>query len=238
MMHTRTISNMSLRFAIACVLIMLALSVTAQKKEQFKIKDNLMFIVLSRSLSTNDINEFTTKYNITGIGLHQLIQTGKPDSIQAMGWSLNQSDPELYIITKPLQSYDNLHGLSGSKMIFTPIPTPDDWRVVGGNKLIYGYNDFKNNEAFKISGDTVYFVLKGYQNAKRVRLAGSFTNWQYGAFPMTRNEDGWIAAVKLKPGAYYYKFIINDNDWTTDPAYEISENDGKGNENSVFYVPN
>ena len=238
MTHTRIILHMSLRIAAACVLVMLALNVSAQKKEQFKIKDNLMLIVLSRSLTSNDVDEFAAKYNIAGIGLHQLIQTGKSDSIKAMGWSLNQSEPELYVITKPLQSYDDLHGLSGSKIIFTPIPTPDDWRVIGGNKIIYGYNDFKNDEGFKISGDTVYFVLKGYHNAKRVRLAGSFTNWQYGAFPMTKNEDGWIAAVKLKPGAYYYKFIINDNNWTTDPDNEISENDGRGNENSVFYVPN
>lgn len=240
MTQKKIILCMGVRLTVCCVLMMFALHGTAQKTivKQFKIKGDLMLIALSRSLSTNDIDEFTARYNIAGIGLHQLIRSGKPDSIRAMGWSLNQSDPDLYVVTKPLQSYSDLNGLSGSRIIFTPIPTPDDWRVVGGNKVMYGYNDFKSGGGFRISGDTVFFILKGYLRASRVRLAGSFTNWQYGAFPMTRSNDGWVAAVKLKPGPYYYKFIINRDGWITDPDNKISENDGRGNENSVFYVPN
>ena len=98
MTHKKIILHTGLRFLTACILIMLMLNVTAQENgvKQFKVKDNLMFIVLSRSLSMNDVDEFTTKYNIAGIGLHQLIKTGKYDSIQAMGWSLDQSNPAIF----------------------------------------------------------------------------------------------------------------------------------------------
>jgi hypothetical protein len=41
----------------------------------------------------------------------------------------------------------------------------------------------------------------------------------------------------LHPGKYYYKFIV-DGDWKTDPANLVSENDGMGNINSVYFVPN
>ncbi|MBS1915729.1 MAG: hypothetical protein JST87_05590 [Bacteroidetes bacterium] len=227
-------------FLMTCTFVVASLSATAQAHgaRQFRVKGNIMYITLSRDLSVKDIDEFTNKYNIAGIGLHQLIQSGKDDSLQAMGWTINMSQPDVYIIQKPLPSYGDIHGNRGSRIIFTPIPTPDDWHIVGGNKLIYGYNDFGNKKGFNISGDTVYFVLNGFKDAKTVRLAGNFTNWQHGAFPMTKNDSGWSVAVKLKPGPWYYKFIVDENDWMTDPDNEISENDGRGNENSLFYVPN
>lgn len=240
MTHKRIILSFGPRLLAICGFILAAFSSVAQSHSvrQFKVRDNMMYITLSRDLSTSDVDEFTAKYGIAGIGLHQLIQTGKPDSVQANGWLVDSSRRDLYIIQKPLQSYADVRGHSGSRIIFTPIPTPDDWRVVGGNKVAYGYNDFKSGKPFTISGDTVYFVLRGFNRARQVHLAGSFTNWQHGAFPMTENDSGWSVAVKLQPGPCYYKFIINDGGWTTDPDNEIKENDGKGNENSVFYVTN
>lgn len=240
MTHKQTILYPGRRFLAVCCFIMAALSAMAQNHgaKQFRVKGNYMFITLARDLSVADVDEFTARYNIAGIGLHQLIQTGKIDSITGMGWTVDTSQPGVYSIQKPLQSYGDLHGRPGSKIIFTPIPTPDDWRIVGGNKIIYGYNSFVNGKPFTILGDTVYFVLKHYNSAKQVHLAGNFTNWQHGAFPMTKTDTGWVAAVKLQAGPVYYKFIINDDEWTTDPDNELTENDGRGNENSLFYVTN
>jgi len=238
-MHKKIILYLGFRFFAACVLMLLALGAAAQNDVKlFKVKDNLMFITLSRRLPTEELDKFTTRYNIAGIGLHQLVQSGKADSIRAMGWTVDTSLPNIFIIQKPLQSYSDMQGKPGGKIIFTPIPTPDDWRIVGGNRVIFGYNNFKSGKGFTVSGDTVYFVLKKFRNAASVKLAGNFTNWQYGAFPMTNTDSGWSVAVKLKPGPVYYKFIVNENGWTTDPDNKNSENDGKGNENSVFYVPN
>ena len=43
--------------------------------------------------------------------------------------------------------------------------------------------------------------------------------------------------MKLKPGKYWYKFIIDGN-WSIDYDNMLHENDGMGNENSVFYKTN
>lgn len=51
---------------------------------------------------------------------------------------------------------------------------------------------------------------------------------------MTKTDSGWIAHVRLKPGKYWYKFIIDGN-WNIDNDNMLHENDGMGNENSVFY---
>jgi 1,4-alpha-glucan branching enzyme len=83
----------------------------------------------------------------------------------------------------------------------------------------------------------VVFFFRNHTGAGEVLLAGSFTGWQNGALPMLRTDSGWIARVKLRPGKYWYKFIVNDN-WTIDTDNLLSENDGRGNTNSAFFKPN
>jgi len=55
--------------------------------------------------------------------------------------------------------------------------------------------------------------------------------------PMKKTDSGWIADIKLSPGKYWYKFIV-DGSWTIDNDNRLSENDGLGNSNSVFYYTN
>lgn len=229
-----------LRLTCTTLLLVISVSLPAQDDWQvrhFKVKNNKMYIALSRDLADAQVDSFIIKYNLGDIGLGRFMRSGKDDSLTLLGWHVDDTDPKLYVITKKLDKANGLMNESG-KGIFSPVPTPEDWRIVGGNKVIYGLNEFKNDLKFKREGDIIYFQLNDYSSAERVRLAGNFTNWQHGAFPMTKSADSWTVAVKLKPGKYYYKFIINDNKWITDPWNYLSENDGKGNENSVYYVTN
>lgn len=55
---------------------------------------------------------------------------------------------------------------------------------------------------------------------------------------MAKTATGWMVKVKLNPGAYYYKFIIGEDKWITDPVNRLIEDDGRGNLNSLVYVVN
>src|SRR5438045_9048273 len=83
----------------------------------------------------------------------------------------------------------------------------------------------------------VTFFLSNNLSAKKVRLAGTFTNWINDALPMIKTDSGWIVNVKLDEGKHWYKFIIDDN-WTIDDNNVLRENDGRGNINSVYYKTN
>jgi hypothetical protein len=207
-----------------------------QGLQVFKIKDNKMSIVLSRDLSTKITDSFISRYNLSDIGLWGFLRTKDKDSLQKQGWTIEEEEKK-YVISKPLGAVErNIY--PAGKIIFSPVPTPEDWREVGGNRTTYGYNQFENGQEFRSGKNVVYFNLKGFRDAKKVSLAGNFTNWQHAAFPMTKTSEGWTVQVKLEPGQYYYKFIIGDGHWITDPANKLSENDGRGNENSVFFVSN
>ncbi len=73
-------------------------------------------------------------------------------------------------------------------------------------------------------------------HAKRVHVAGDFTNWATAARPLKRRADGtWITAVQLKPGRYKYKFLVDD-DWLNDPAAAETEDDSFGGVNNLIEV--
>ena len=78
---------------------------------------------------------------------------------------------------------------------------------------------------------TFMWTLNG--NVKEVCLAGDFNKWK--PEPMAKCENGFRATVKLEPGVYQYKFVV-DGVWKVDPAGKgIAQNDF-GTSNSVLLV--
>lgn len=60
------------------------------------------------------------------------------------------------------------------------------------------------------------FELKGYSNARRVYLAGSFNNWQERSLALQETDGGWELPVYLADGTHTYRFIV-DGRWMADP---------------------
>lgn len=73
----------------------------------------------------------------------------------------------------------------------------------------------------------VRFVYRD-DSADQVFLSGSFNDWIPDAWPMMKRPDGlWVASVKLKAGAYTYKYYI-DGVWKADPANPNRREGGYG----------
>ena len=223
---------------IVCTMLLVTFlnGLIAQPVKHFKVKDNTMFIVLSKGLPAGSVDSFILKYNLSDIGLMRFMVHGNDDSLSLAGWDVDDSKRDVFIITKPLQKADEV--LKEDRSVFTPVPTPENWREPPTEKVIIGKNNFKDNYGFKKENGIIFFELKEHFYAQQVKLAGNFTNWQHQAFPMTKTAEGWVAKVKLKPGKYYYKFIINGGHWITDPQNKLTEDDGRENVNSVYYVTN
>ncbi|HBB88133.1 MAG TPA: hypothetical protein DC047_10995 [Blastocatellia bacterium] len=81
----------------------------------------------------------------------------------------------------------------------------------------------------------VKFQLFGYPEANVVALAGTFNGWKQTQTLLVKDGDRWWCKLKLEPGKYLYKFIV-DGDWITDPGNQDTEDDGHGNINSVLMV--
>jgi cyclomaltodextrinase / maltogenic alpha-amylase / neopullulanase len=82
------------------------------------------------------------------------------------------------------------------------------------------------------------FSYVAERDLKSVTVAGTFNNWDKRAMPMERQSDGktWKRIVPLAPGKHLYKFVLDDEQWITDPDSKRSEDDGNGNVNTVLML--
>ncbi|MGE5582336.1 MAG: carbohydrate porin [Bacillota bacterium] len=89
--------------------------------------------------------------------------------------------------------------------------------------------------ATSVNGNQVTFTFKA-PDANMVYLSGNFNGWSPSGDKMTKGADGvWSVTIKLKPGTYQYKFVV-DGKWITDEDAASFADDGFGGKNSVLIV--
>lgn len=112
----------------------------------------------------------------------------------------------------------------------------DTWIIDPGNPNFRP--DGRNNlNSFLGIGDTLMFTLKGFADAKRVVLSGTFNNWSRDELLMEKTAEGWVFPYVLGPGNYEYKFIV-DGRWMTDPENPVTTGDGDFANSFVSFLPN
>ena len=91
-------------------------------------------------------------------------------------------------------------------------------------------------KAAKPAAKSVPFTVHA-ERGKAVYLAGEFNNWNPTAKKMAfkARKGLYAATVKLAPGEYQYKFVI-DGTWCADPENVNSVQNDQGTFNSVIVV--
>jgi hypothetical protein len=94
--------------------------------------------------------------------------------------------------------------------------------IIDGNWATDNDNLQNENDGEGNTNSVYYFAntllqLRGFTNAKKVYLAGSFNNWAPRELLMKKKEDGWELPLYLADGTYTYRFIADGN-WMADPG--------------------
>ena len=72
---------------------------------------------------------------------------------------------------------------------------------------------------------------------KAVTVAGDFNNWDLKANPLKKGKRGvWKVMVRLQPGTYQYKFVVDGDQWKEDPLNPNKAPSPYGTFNSVQEV--
>lgn len=83
---------------------------------------------------------------------------------------------------------------------------------------------------------SVQFVLEA-PGARSVAVGGDFDAWS-GSY-MLEDPDGdgiWTGRVPVAPGLHSYMFLLDGDQWVTDPRASHYNDDGFGNQNAVLAV--
>lgn len=87
----------------------------------------------------------------------------------------------------------------------------------------------------KKAAPSIEFMLFAPE-AQEVHLVGDFNEWSGAEYRMRRFKDGtWKKKVKLKPGRYEYRFMVDGN-WWTDPKNPQRQQNAFGSDNSVVTI--
>lgn len=74
-------------------------------------------------------------------------------------------------------------------------------------------------------------------DARSVSIAGDFNSWDQDAKQLKRRKDGvWWGMLRLAPGHYQYKFVVDGAHWQEDPGNPHQIANEHGSQNSVCEV--
>ncbi len=228
------------------VVLMLPIILSAQQKpgNVCYISDNRIYFQLDKRWSSARKMEFSELFNLDSTLIETALQSASEFSYDSITWLVTRINSNITELSKPLtqdasplHSYDRRLVTNDVFLLDAPpmINPPPHMEFTFPDRI--GINKFTTESGYSYSNDTAFFVLTGFHDAKHVYLSGTFNGWSTLHTPMLKTGNGWQTALKLKPGKYLYKFIV-DGRWMPDPENLQKENDGNAGYNSVVYVLN
>ena len=206
-------------------------------KNTLQIKNGRMVLTLYKNSKAEDLADMNEKYSLDNLDIQNWMMGKNLETVEKLGWKIEKMHRDYLVLSYAVDGFGNWQD-DAAKVNFAGVHLPNSLLFpLGVFVNDFGYNKTKNPEAIVTANNAITLWLEGYTDAAEVKIAGSFTQWQFGAKPMKKEPGGWRIHLPLENGKHFYKFLV-DGRWVLHAANELVENDGKGNNNNVFYIPN
>ncbi|MCH2031958.1 MAG: hypothetical protein MK202_00435 [Tenacibaculum sp.] len=215
----------------------------SQEKEikGYRIDGDEVVFTFDKRDYTEATNENTKeKLEFKDFDIKNVVVAGNFNSWSRDSWKMTQITENIYELRKRLDEFKDDFNWEFKFVINSSIWAEPDENVSNitfakdGDKNYYTYN-LKLYNGYPSKNGNAKFFLKGYRNAKKVILAGSFNKWNEELFAMKKTNDGWELILQLKPNRYEYRFII-DGYWIEDPSNLNKTPNEYGAYNSVIDI--
>jgi len=202
------------------------------------INDNRIYFQLDNRWSEKEKKEISALFSLDSMLIEIAFLGDQVFNYDSISWETKKIDANIIELSKQIEGNETPYRpddvfLLDDQMFISPLKILPVFAV----PKRYGLNSFAKEPNIKYTGDTARFFLPGYSKALKVCLSGSFNNWSTMQHVMKKKADGWVLSLRLPPGRYLYKFIV-DGKWIHDPNNKLRESDGEAGFNSVFYCYN
>lgn len=201
---------------LLCLSFLFATNICAQSKtiKGFDIKGEEVIFIFN-------VNDYPNIKN-NGDTIDNVYVSGEFNNWAKDQWPMQKVNDSIYQLKKDLSLFTSNFGWEFKFIVngkHWAEPSSDVENSVGA-KDIYGFPlmvyNLKFYSAFATDYGNVSFKLKGYKDAEKVILSGTFNRWDETGFIMKPSDDGWEITLQLRPDIYQYKFIVDGN-WIEDP---------------------
>lgn len=204
----------------------------AQKRSSLILgKDHLILLIDLRS-SKQELDSLFKAAGIKGANSATILK-GDYSALTKDGWNISKRSINSIQFNRSLSDL-NVNAQNKPFLITTNLSNNDDNRPGYPADETFGINKFSQVNVYELPSGLTRFYLPGFLKAKRVLLSGNFNNWSTLKGIMIKTDSGWVADVKLAPGVYEYKYII-DGRWQRDKSNLQQHPDGFNDVNSVYY---
>lgn len=222
------------------LLLLLLNSMLAGAQKSNKNPNNLiatkkdLVLLIDLNSSKGAIDTILMRAGLRDVNIKAFIN-GDFSKLMDDGWALNTRQNNIVQFSRPLKHLKD-NPQENPFIITLPVIKSSN-RHGYMDYAIAGVNKFSTVSVYELPSGLTRFTLTGYLKNRRVFLSGGFNDWSTLKDAMTKTATGWSIDIKLQPGAWMYKFIV-DGGWMTDPDNLINLDDGAGNTNSVYYKYN
>ncbi|MEC3907944.1 hypothetical protein VOI54_13015 [Tamlana sp. 2201CG12-4] len=213
-----------------------------QKNKGYKIEnDSVVFTFDARDYSKYTKEHTGQTLDFDDFDIENVVVSGEFNLWSRDHWKMNRVDEYTYELKKSLSDFTDEFSwefkfiVNNSYWAEPSKKTPNISKAIKNGYKLRGIYNLKMYTAYPDENGNVSFKLKGYKNAKKVILAGSFNKWDENLFKMNRTSYGWELNLKMKPDVYQYRFIV-DGHWMEDPDNIHKTENEFGEYNSVIDI--
>jgi hypothetical protein len=201
-----------------------------------RVEDGQLIFSINLKWSAKEKKELSEQFELDSVLIANVYKGETDILVKGENWKVRKLKNNTIELYKPVQSKSQKN-LKTSDVFLVM----DKWINFAGNtpddQVVFGTNDFSMSNTFIFTKDNAWFYLPDHKSAREIYIAGTFNNWSTTQTPMKSGNSGWTVDLKLKPGKYAYKFIV-DGEWIPDPSNKLRERDGSGEYNSIVYCTN
>jgi len=196
---------------------------SAQNKSQYIIEgDEVVFNFDARNYKRFNKNGSIFSSKLNEIDIKEVTVAGSFNNWSTNQWRMKRTGEFTFELHKKLKDFDDEFSWEFKFVInnqYWAEPDKEFNNISESSQRSFWFSKIYNHKMYTAKPDTngnAHFYLKGYENANRVILSGTFNRWNEEDFKMKKIKGGWKISLKLKPDTYEYKFIVDGN-WMEDP---------------------
>ncbi|MCC8407474.1 glycogen-binding domain-containing protein [Mucilaginibacter sp. UR6-1] len=225
---------MFLRCLVIIILLLAGgLPMRAQQRNSLTLANDKLILQIDKRSAKNYLDTILTRAGVNGDNISTKILKGDYSALTSKGWQLAENSRFKVRFNRALNINFSAPVVQQPFIITTNTVNSEGSPGYPAD-VLYGVNKFGLQTVRELPNGMTRFFVPGNLTAKRVYVSGSFNMWSLSKGIMLKTDSGWITDVKLKPGIYAYKFIINGN-WTHDVNNKLTEHDGFNHVNSIYY---
>jgi hypothetical protein len=219
-----------IKHSISFLLVFIAINTFAQnnKVKGYRIDgDEIVFSFDKRDYKTVTKDDDGLKTDFNDIDINNVVVSGEFNNWSLNKWRMIKLNENQYELRKKIEDFTDEFSWEFKFVInnrYWAEPSKEAANITEATKYGINLNVYNLNftTAYINKNGNAKFKLKGFKNADKVILSGTFNRWNEKYFKMIKTEDGWELALQLKPGEYEYKFIV-DGKWMEDPTNQLKK---------------